>query len=411
VSADCVIPTDMTTRFLLNLCLFFPLLAATAQESSPGLTRFQELDANGNGKLEPSEMEGRSGLFHMMDTDGDQLVTQAEAIAFVKSRNAQKPNAKTEPLVATLEIPAEAPVSESSCQAAADYSANRNGYSLLVSWKGQTIYERYDNGWSPDKPYRLASGTKSFSGIMAAAAVQDGLIESFDEPIAGTITEWQDDPRRSKITLGQLLSLTSGLDAGKVGGVPSYQEVVKTPAKQEPGTRFSYGPNPYQVFGEFMRRKLVAQGDYADPLEYLDARIFQPIGLDYGDQWRRDEDGMPHLPSGAFLTAREWVKFGEFLKRGGEVDGKPLLDPEALKQCWKANAVNPAYGITFWRLARPGRDLPELLQGTVMASGAGKQRLYILPKADLVVVRQGETKGKYGDEAILTRLLGLSPEG
>lgn len=37
---------------------------------------------------------------------------------------------------------------------------------------------------------RLASGTKSFSCVMAVAAVEDGLLQ-LDEPVAGTIIEWQ----------------------------------------------------------------------------------------------------------------------------------------------------------------------------------------------------------------------------
>jgi len=40
-----------------------------------------------------------------------------------------------------------------------------------------------------------------------------------------------------------------------------------------------------------------------------------------------------------------------------------------------------------------------------MAAGAGKQKLYVLPALDLVVVRQGESKRAYRDRKFLETLL------
>ncbi len=41
-----------------------------------------------------------------------------------------------------------------------------------------------------------------------------------------------------------------------------------------------------------------------------------------------------------------------------------------------------------------------------MAAGAGKQKLYVLPEKEMVVVRFGETKGQqFKDDVFLKRLL------
>ena len=41
-----------------------------------------------------------------------------------------------------------------------------------------------------------------------------------------------------------------------------------------------------------------------------------------------------------------------------------------------------------------------------MAAGAGKQKLYILPEKEMVIVRFGETKGQnFKDEVFLNRLM------
>jgi len=191
----------------------------------------------------------------------------------------------------------------------------QDGFSTLVRFNGETVFEQHDQGWTQKKANRLASGTKSFSGVLIAMGVQDGLLE-LDEPISKTITEWQAYDSLKPITLPQLLSLTSGMNPGDVGTVPSYKVAIKIGQNEEPEAvpraKFAYGPRPFQIFWEVMTRKLLASEDleFDDPLAYLEARVFSPIEMTPAD-WKRDDNGMPRLPSGAYLTAREWAKLGD----------------------------------------------------------------------------------------------------
>ena len=98
--------------------------------------------------------------------------------------------------------------------AAARYSAERSGVSLLVMQAGRTLFENYPRG-GPERFYELASGTKSFSGVMAAALVQDGLL-TLDETCADTLTEWHADPVKRTATIRSLLSLESVHGSGSL---------------------------------------------------------------------------------------------------------------------------------------------------------------------------------------------------
>ena len=195
----------------------------------------------------------------------------------------------------------------------------------------------------PTDHISLASGTKSFSGAMLVAAIEDGLIDGFDEKVSETITEWKDNPAKKNITYRELLSLTSGIDPGRLRP-PTYSGAVKKKMLDKVGVKFRYGPTGYQAFGEAMRRKL--EPKKKDVYAYLNERILKPIGANVAS-WRRQE-GQVNLPSGAFMTAREWAKFGLLLVNEGKWNGKRILKKKLLRELAKGSKANPNYGITFW---------------------------------------------------------------
>lgn len=303
-------------------------------------------------------------------------------------------------------------------RAAAEYSAARRGVSFLVMQGGEILFEDYPGGGGHARGFELASGTKSFCGLMVAAAVADGLLR-LDEPCAEALPEWRGDPRRD-ITLRHLLTLTSGLEGGGVGRPPPYAQAIQTRTAHAPGGRFAYGPAPFQIFGELLKRKLAAAGKPADPIAYLQARVLDPAGC-RPSAWRKGPDGNPLLPQGAAFTARDWARFGQFV-----LDGAPGADPQALAACFEGTRANPGYGLSWW-LLRPGLIGPAPRAGVneattggfegedvVMAAGAGNQRLYLLRKRKLVVVRQADgilqsLSGRgpdWSDRMLLERLLG-----
>jgi CubicO group peptidase (beta-lactamase class C family) len=287
--------------------------------------------------------------------------------------------------------------SPSSFKPAADYLSTCNGHALLVYRDGQLVFEDYLNGHRRDDPHRLASGTKSFVGVLAAMAVEDGLLK-LDEKVANTLTEWQGDDRKKQITIRQLLTLTSGIAGGEIGDVPSYKDAVRlAEAKFPPGEKFQYGPVPFQCFGELLRRKLEPSKERVE--SYLQRRLLDPIGLK-PSFWRKDAHGNPNLPSGAHLTAREWAKFGLFVLNKGAWEGKQLVSEKLLAECFQGTKAHPTYGLTFWLNAsdeRP-RDL-------VMAAGAGKQKLYIVPSQKLLIVQFAEAPRRFQERELMRLVL------
>jgi CubicO group peptidase (beta-lactamase class C family) len=315
-------------------------------------------------------------------------------------------------LAAVALVLARVTVAQSGLQlpAAARYSAEHEGDAVLVFRHDSLVLEEYQNGFDGQSPHQLASGTKAFSCVLAALGQADRLL-TLDEPVAHTLVEFQDDSLTLRITIRQLLNLTSGLEPDAAGrGLTQ---------ASRPGQRFAYGGTGFAVFGEVMTRKL--QGE--DLVAYLTRRVFAPLGIEVA-QWLRDGAGHPGLASGAAITARAWGQFGLLLLNRGRWQGRQLIPGAALAECGHGSPANPGYGLGMWLNAGlpsgpppPGVEragpkdrlilAPDLPHDLWLAAGAGGQRLYILPSAGLVVVRFGHnTRPDYKDDVFLQTLLG-----
>lgn len=313
---------------------------------------------------------------------------------------------------------------------AAAYSAKSQGYAVLILEGDKIVFEEYQNGHTGETPSHLFSGTKSFAGIMALAAVEDGIIH-LDEKIADTLTEFQADPNKSQITVRQLLNFTSGikqdffrlsadgmvlLEEQRVKN--KYEYAMRLPSSYPPGEKYEYGSSHLMIFGEFMQRKLKE-----NPLKYLERRIFKPLRFRYAG-WYTDTQKNPAFPYGAWTTAREWAKFGMFLQADGSFENKQILGKGKIQECLKGSKAMPAYGLTFWlnnevppeqqddlipqlkSPAKKGRVLyPEGSQDLYAAAGHNGNRLYIIPSKNLVIVRLGNNEWQYSDQEFLKRIL------
>ncbi|MDQ2858622.1 MAG: serine hydrolase [Candidatus Eremiobacteraeota bacterium] len=278
--------------------------------------------------------------------------------------------------------------------AAAEYAERHALQALVIEREGRRVFERFAPGFDDAAPHALYSGTKSFWGVAAVAAQCDGLLD-LDERVGATFETWTQGAK-NRVTLRHLLQLTSGIGFGGLGrAVPEYVAALAVELKAEPGERFTYGGIPLQVFGAVLAEKLRPGGQ--TPHTYLYERLCAPIGMQIGS-WRALRDGTQPLPTGAFVAAAQWAKFGRFVLQRGMWDDVALLPSRDVAACFEGSAANPRYGLGWW--LSPLASVPDL----VYASGSGGQALYVIPSENAVVVKFGKS-ASYGHEPFLKRLL------
>ncbi len=297
---------------------------------------------------------------------------------------------------------------------------------MLVMQNAQTIFEHYANGGSPRVRWPIFSGTKSFWGVVALAAMRDGLFK-LDDPVSDTITEWKGHSRKSRITIRELLSQTDGIEGASRLQRASVRDrnamAIQLSVVAEPGSAFIYGPSHLQIFSELLRRKLRGHST----IGYFEGRVSNRLGLGRLN-YKKDARGNPLPATGFELTAREWARLGELVLGEGTYHGRQIVPGALLREAFAGSAANPSYGLTFWlnRQASDGReaDLERMLDlpwqsaewigvcickdapaDMIVALGSHYQRLFIIPSLQAIIVRQG-SEARFSDAHFLRLVLG-----
>lgn len=298
-------------------------------------------------------------------------------------------------------------------ESAARYSAQHGERALLVWQNGRLRFERYGPKGASDKPEHIFSITKSLCALGTFAAMGRRVLQ-LDEPVSLTLTEWQTDPRKRKITVRDLLDQTSGLSPGyeelyAANLRSKNQKALKLPAIASPGKEFDYGPSHYEVLEALLARKL---GE--SPLVSIQSSLFSPLGITPGG-WRRDLVGNPYFSAGAQVSARDLLAVGHLMRRKGWHWIFPLVPSSLIRTASAGSPANPIYGLGFWlnRLATDKRaieiDVEEAISGRatwnrsclsrsappdmIAMVGSRGQRVYVSSSKRLIIVRLGSEAG------------------
>ncbi|MEQ7154551.1 serine hydrolase [Brevundimonas aurifodinae] len=338
---------------------------------------------------------------------------------------------------------------QSDFRTAAEYSEARGGEVLIVVRNGRTIF-RADAGANDPNPYeggpiQLASGTKSFSCAFATAARMDQVFgnptgDAFNQLARLWITEWRpgspfEPEHKAEIRLRDLLMLRAGLTGADaydarptvVATLDTYKLAREEDVSANPpnDAYFLYDPLSFQAFANAFQ--IAAPNNIApalipgrpgdDPVNYINERVFKRIGMNVPvDQWTRDVIGSPQMAGGAVMLPEDWAKFGVMTIQNGAYGGKRILDGALMTDCVTApNNAYSGYGVGWWLnrdstgtynpLQDPGMPTdgapypgtnninPRAPRSMYFAAGTGKERLYVFPEENTIIVRMASVDG------------------
>jgi CubicO group peptidase (beta-lactamase class C family) len=275
-------------------------------------------------------------------------------------------------------------------------------HALAIVQGGRLIFERYNEGFGPEKTYPSWSMAKSMTHALVGMAKGDGRL---DVMAPADVPEWRGagDPRAA-ITLDVLLRMSSGLDwiedylpdrpsdvramlfgEGK-GDVAGY--AVAKPLAHEPGSFFQYSSGTTNIVVRALGRAIGATGPAFEA--YMRERLFGPLGMT-SPVPKFDEAGTFIGSSYCFCTARDFARFGLLYLRDGVWDGRRLLpqgwvDYARTPTFQQPGAADDGYGAHWWlEVGGPG---------TFSANGYDGQIILCVPDQDLIIVRHGASEAQ-----------------
>ena len=333
-------------------------------------------------------------------------------------------------------LPEDEGFSSEKLNAMKDTLANHKTTSILVIRNDKVILEWYAPGWNSKKQHGTASLAKALVGGMSLVlALNDGKMQ-VDDPASKYIPEWKNDPLKSRITIRELATHSSGIEDAelsekdihdaKVKGIvikdkhmdipgwkgnfwrkdpdPFTMARDKAPVIFEPGTSYQYS-NPGMAMLSYAVTSSYRGTKYKDIRTLLRERVYQPIGINddewqigYGKTYEVDGLGLVANWGGASFTPRAAARIGRLMLRKGNWDGKQLIDSSWAKRVVKY-AGTPIPSRTGENLYAAGCGLawytnfdgvwPRAPRDLFYGSGAGNQTLIVIPSLNIIVVRNG----------------------
>jgi CubicO group peptidase (beta-lactamase class C family) len=273
------------------------------------------------------------------------------------------------------------------------------------------FHDNFTHGTSRDgaRIEDVASAQKSFIAVLAAIAIDKGLLD-IERPVSAYLgAGWSkaEPADEAKITVRHLMEMRSGLKENFTAEAPA-------------GTKFFYNTPVYATMKPILEK---ASGRKLDEIsrDWLTA----PAGMT-DTTWAlrpaafRDAGN----PTGLATTPRDLAILGQLvLDKGVAAGGKRVVSAQQLAALFQRSETNPAYGRLWWlnggawaqRPAGPrieGPLIPTAPADLVAALGAQDRKLYIVPSRRLLVVRMGQaTPDRAFDVEVWRRVTAAAPKG
>lgn len=271
-------------------------------------------------------------------------------------------------------------------------------HGLVVARHGKIMLEEYFQNYTGDYAHPLFSCTKSVFSTVYGIAQDQGLL-SLDQKIFDLYPEGRSktgwDTQKDKITVGMMLSMTSGLDCDDVGvgtancGAAMGQSkdwlsfIFALPmSSHEPGTFWRYNGCCLSLLSN-----LIAQKSGMSFPDYAKKVLLEPLGIK-DDSWVTGPNGVNRVDYGLTWKPRDMAKLGQLYLNKGLWKGKRIVSADWVKDASTIHAppgtsFGHSYGYLWHIKTMMWKGKPIQI---FYANGYSGQAIFVSPDADVVCV-------------------------
>ena len=260
-------------------------------------------------------------------------------------------------------------------------------------------FEKYWLGYSDTSHTSSFSMAKTFIGILAGIAIEEGKIQSLDQPVSDFLSEYHEG-NKAKVTIRHLVTMCSGIDfdesyVNPIGfaaeayyGNDLRDLIFRYDAVKEPGKYFEYLSGNTQLLGFVLSKATgMTLSDYASE------KLWKPIGAKSNAYWSLDhKDGDEKAYCCFNSNARDFARVGQLFLDSGRWNGKQVVPEKYVLESFQpapisdGNASNNRYGYSWWLL-------PDYMGHNIFyARGILGQYIVVVPDKKMIIVRLGRKR-------------------
>lgn len=291
-----------------------------------------------------------------------------------------------------------------------EYAKNNNSLGIIIIHHGKIVTEKYFKDWDNTLAGDSESMAKSVLSMLIGIAINEGKINSINDPASLYIPEWLNDDRR-RIKIRHLLEMTSGLrnsnstispfsDLAKMHlGFNVKDLVLSIPAEKSPGRVFEYNNINSQILGLILEK---ATG--VKYYQYLSDKIWKPLRADTA-YIETDNTDTSRTYCCLFSKLNDWGKLGQMVLNKGFYNNQQIVPEKWIDQMIKPSNKKPNYGLHIWLASSKNYKNTRISENfddesMIFFDGRSKQRVFILPKYDLVIARVGDNSNDWRENII-----------
>jgi len=290
--------------------------------------------------------------------------------------------------------------------------------SLLVARHGKLVLDEYFYGFDADRPHDVRSAGKTLDDALVGIAAFRGARIDESTLVAPFYRRFapfgNDDPRKARLTVGNLLTMSSGFacddndddSPGQEDRIQSeqhdwYRATLGLPMAYDPGSRAVYCSQGMNLVGG-----VVADATHAWLPAFFHTAFAQPLG--FGPYYvPMMPTGTMYLGGGEYVAPRDFLKFGQLFLDGGVWHGRRLLSKAWVQRSLQPHAAlqSPGdYGYAWHILHVTVAGKTYVVD---QAGGNGGQMLFVIPSLDAVAM---VTAGNYGDYPTWRKFAEIIPQ-
>jgi len=273
-------------------------------------------------------------------------------------------------------------------------------HSLLVSWKGELLLERYSKGITATRLANLKSASKSVISALTGIAVERGLIPDVKQPIEtyfADILNADKDATKKAITVEDLLTMQSGLQTTSNRFYGAWvlssnwvRHALTRPMTSIPGTRMEYSTGNTHLLSA-----ILTKATRKSTWEFAQEVLARPLGFTLA-RWPQDPQGIYFGGNDMLMTPRQMLKFGELYLNHGKVGDVQVVPAKWVDASFTPRVESPrefgrSYGYGWWIRDMAGHTAN-------YAWGYGGQFIFVIPELDLVTVVTSRSDVDDGNE-------------